>query len=182
MGINYRCSCGQQLVVEEQYAGMRIRCPACGTEAVVPSPAVSGGPVQANMPVHAAAAAKARTQAQIGLWCGILALVFFIVFVVTCMILGNGLNHGSFTGFRPTPGVAPTPTESFLVLGFWGVSILLSIVATVFGALGRKKINMHNRGVATAGMVLGIVSLSINCCCCATVLVVVIAALGSARH
>ena len=185
MGINYRCSCGQQLVVEEQYAGMRMRCPACGAEAVVPSPNAAGAAVSATMPVHVAAAAKARTRAQIGLWCGILALVFFILFTVTCMVMGANMGspRGGLTdSFRHGYERGASPAVSCLMMGLWGGSILLSILATIFGALGRKKINVHNRGAATTGMVLGIVSLCTNICCCLSVLAVMVAAMGGGRR
>ena len=40
MGLKFRCSgCNAKLEAEEEWAGMRIACPKCATELIVPSPA-----------------------------------------------------------------------------------------------------------------------------------------------
>ena len=37
MSIQFRCSCGKQLRVEDQFAGRKVLCPACKAQVLVPS-------------------------------------------------------------------------------------------------------------------------------------------------
>ena len=51
------------------------------------------------------------------------------------------------------------------LVGCLGLSILLPLLATVFGAMGRKKAQAGlatNQGQATAGLVMGIIGLAIG--------------------
>lgn len=49
-----------------------------------------------------------------------------------------------------------------LVLSFWTgwIGALFGLVATILGAIGRK--NPEKKGIATAGMVLGIITLVVS--------------------
>lgn len=183
MAINYRCSCGQQIVAEDQDAGTRMLCPSCGAEAVVPRPTTGIGEPRAALPANGATLAKTQTQARVALWCGIAAFVFMIALFVTLMVIGsNQPVQGPVDSFRRGFEKGAMSAADFVALFLAGASFILSIVAIVFGVLGRKKINVHNRGIATTGMVLGIVCLSAYCCCCLFILVVAVIALGSMKQ
>ena len=73
----------------------------------------------------------------------------------------------------PAPNAAPQNGmgTAALVLGIIGLvlcggfTIILPLLATVFGAIGRKKADQglaNNRGSATAGLVMGIIGLVIG--------------------
>jgi hypothetical protein len=183
MAINYRCSCGQQIVAEDSDAGTRMLCPVCGAEATVPHPSGDEETARIAVPINQRDAATARTQGQIALGCGILAFVLLAALFVTLMVIGsNQPVQGPMESFRHGFQKGAMSGADFLALFLAAASFLLSIAAVVFGALGRRKLNVHNRGVATSGMVLGIVSLSIYCCCCCFILVVAVAALGTLKQ
>ncbi|MCX6899171.1 MAG: hypothetical protein NT105_10760 [Verrucomicrobia bacterium] len=114
-------------------------------------------------PANSATLAK---QARAGLWCGILALVFFLLIWVA----------GLCTTLLRQGGTHKVGNEIDVVLGFTilicgSLSFVLSVVSIVFGAVGRRPRNITNRGVATTGLVLGSVALGLNLCCLAVALV-----------
>ena len=185
MAIYYRCTCGQKIAAQDRDAGRRMLCPVCNAEAFVPQSSTEGSTVATDP----AASAQARSQARTGLVCGILAFVFLALLFGISLFIGakepaqggfaESFRHGYEKGLHDPKA---SMTLSLVFCGLWGVSVLLSVAAITFGALGRKRINLHNRGVATAGLALGIVCLSFHCCCGVVMLVAVFAALASMKQ
>lgn len=75
----------------------------------------------------------------------------------------------SSTGSSPTPqngmGTAALVLGIIGLVGCGGFTIILPLLATIFGAIGRKKADQglaNNRGQATAGLVMGIIGLVIG--------------------
>jgi hypothetical protein len=114
-------------------------------------------------PVHSTRLAR---QAKAGLWCGILALVFFLLIWAAgfCAAL---LRQGDAQKMHPE-GAA---LLGFTILLCGGLSLVLAVVSIVLGAKGRHPDNTVNRGVGTAGVVLGSVALGLNLCCLSVALV-----------
>jgi hypothetical protein len=160
-------------------------CPACGAEGFVPQISTEA-PTLTTDPV---ASANARSQARTGLVCGILAFVFLVLLFALSLLIGSkeppqggfaeSFRHEYEKGLHDPKA---SMTLSFTVCSLWGASILLSVAAITFGALGRNRINVHNRGVATAGFTLGIVCLSSHCCCAVIVITALFAALSSMKQ
>ena len=70
---------------------------------------------------------------------------------------------------NPTPqngmGTAALVLGILGLVGCLGLTVLLPLLATIFGALGRKKAKeglANNGGQATAGLVMGIIGLAIG--------------------
>ena len=112
------------------------------------------------MPTPPADSARLARHAKAGLWCGILALVFFLTIWAAGMCVAL-LRQGNAQEVGREEGAL----FGFIVLICGGLSLVLSIVSIVLGAMGRKPGNTVNRGVATAGVVLGSVALGLNVCC-----------------
>jgi len=112
------------------------------------------------------ASAKLAKQASAGLWCGILALVFFIFFGAAALVGTLPVKTG------PGPQVQPSMAVEIVLLACSGLSVVFSIAAVVLGALGRRSGNVTNRGSAIAGLVMGIVTLSFYLCNLALLLVI----------
>jgi hypothetical protein len=121
MAINLKCSCGQVLSFQEQDAGKKARCPACGGTFVIPQ-VVNYPPPDQPAPYGASPYDRVRsgqlaTQAKIGLWSGILSIVFFALIFVISIAMTGGAGKGFDDGFKrgykagqepPASGIAAT--------------------------------------------------------------------------
>ena len=100
--IFFACTCGQQMQIEERYAGSQVRCPRCGQSLVAPlaqgqppgaAPQPGSvppplGPVQFP-PGYQGMGLKPHRGAMI-LTFGILGLVICAIFGIVAWVMGNG--------------------------------------------------------------------------------------------
>ena len=88
MSITATCACGKVLKVGDQYAGKRVRCPACGQTVLIPDPAAEEVLEEAGYETppqgqRAASINFAKAMQQLGIGGMISLAVFFIAFITT---------------------------------------------------------------------------------------------------
>src|SRR5262245_10140857 len=140
--ISFRCTCGQTLQAQDEYAGQLTRCPACGVELAIPRPAGAIQPALGVVPPAAPAPPPPAAYAP-------------------------GLPYRPRDD-RPR-GRPPQETSgkaiASMVLGILSLClpVVLAIPAVIFGLLGLRDVRreggrLTGGGFAIAGLVLSAVS------------------------
>lgn len=169
MSIDFHCrNCGKALRAPDDGVGRRCRCPTCGAETTVPQPNAFAAPGSAYTVTEETkecpyCAEPIKPNA------------------VKCRFCGSMLQGSSSPGMGLTPPACPpsvypgAPVHqarnsgfaiAALVLGLLGLCGIGSILAIIFGAVAIKQIDESNgeltgKGMAKAGLILGIVWLAI---------------------
>jgi hypothetical protein len=74
MSIPFRCDCGKQLAAKDEFAGKRLKCPACGKLLTIPRPRAAATPIRPPASTQARMKLARTQQAPVG----------FIRFVCRC--------------------------------------------------------------------------------------------------
>jgi hypothetical protein len=182
MPIQYRCSCGREYNLGDEYAGKSVKCPACGATGAVAAgvapmppptpvgyaPPVPPGPysppVGAGLPVQGTTRydGKAKTSLTLG------------IISISCSALILIVSAAMGASRRPTEASAKATGILAIVLLVAGA--VAGIIAIVLGAMSMKPDNRRTRGIAIAGLVTGIVGTVLVGSCLLMVFAVLMAA------
>jgi len=142
--IVFACTCGQQMQIEDRYAGSQIRCPRCGQSLVAPlaqgqqpGAAPQAGPVPQPLgpvqfpPGYQGMGLRPHRGAMI-LTFGILGLVICVVFGIVAWVMGNADLREMAAGTMDRAGEGMTRAGKICGM----ISTILLIVVVAFWTVG----------------------------------------------
>ena len=135
--IVFSCSCGQQLQMDEKFAGQQVKCPRCGQNLV--APAAGGQPIAVGQPIPGAAPMPLKPhRGSVVLTLGILGLLICVICGIIAWVMGNNDLREMAAGRMDRSGEGMTKAGK--ILGMIATILCLVVLGiyliVIVGALG----------------------------------------------